>query len=113
MTRIYEDLNGVRVNAITTLSDGTDVEGHQYQVLAGSKIQDVDFQMGPVKENGVNGVTNEALLAIIIHRTKYLNEKFPCRENSIAITKMQEALHWFDHRTKDRIDRGVEGVNIK
>ena len=109
--RIHTDHNGVAVNAISKLVDGTDVEGHVYGVLAGSQNSKVSFQLGPVKDNGVNGVTNEALLAILIHRTNYLNEKFRCRENSIAITKMEEALHWFESRTKNRIDRGVEGVN--
>lgn len=56
-----------------------------------------------------DGTTNEELLRILIDRTKGLNEMFPCRENSIAITKMEEALMWFEKRTKDRKERGVEG----
>lgn len=107
--RIHTDENGVAVNAISILGDGTNVEGHQYQVLAGYKSLQVEFQHGAVKENGVNGVTNEALLAILIHRTEVLNQRYPCRENSVAITKMQEALMWFDKRTSDRKARGVEG----
>lgn len=109
--RIHTDHNGVAVNAISALTDGTDVEGHQYQILAGTEVSDINFQKGPVIGAGVNGITNEALLAILIHRTKFLNEKFHCRENSIAITKMEEALMWFDKRTADRIERDVEGVN--
>lgn len=107
--RIHTDKNGVAVNAMSTLADGTNVAGHLYQVLAGPKTIAVEFQNGAVKEHGVNGVTNEALLAILIHRTQVLNERFPCRENSIAITKMQEALMWFDKRTADREARGIEG----
>jgi hypothetical protein len=107
--RIHTDKNGVAVNAISTLADGSNVAGHLYQVLAGPNTITVEFQNGAVKERGVNGVTNEALLAILIHRTQVLNERFPCRENSIAITKMQEALMWFDKRTADREARGVEG----
>lgn len=37
--------------------------------------------------------------------------KFACRQNAIAITKLEEALMWLDHRTKDRQARGVEGMN--
>ena len=40
---------------------------------------------------------------------KYLNEKFPCRENAITITKLEEALMWQQKRTEDRIERNVEG----
>ena len=32
--RIHTDHNGVAVNAISKLADGTDVQGHVYQVLA-------------------------------------------------------------------------------
>lgn len=110
--RIHTDHNGVAVNAISAIADGTDVEGHQYQVLAGTYNIDLEFQNGPVQENGVNGLTNEALLAVLIHRTNYLNKKFPCRENSIAITNMEQALMWLEKRTAGRIERGVEGKDV-
>lgn len=44
---------------------------------------------------------------------KYLNAKFPCRENSIMITNIEEALMWNDKRTTDRLERNVEGKNEK
>jgi len=67
------------------------------------------IQNGPVKENGVNGCqVNEVIEAakIIIEG---LNKSFPCRENAMVITKLDEALMWLDKRTKDREARGVEG----
>jgi len=108
--RIHTDHNGVAVNAILN-ANGCDVEGHRYDILHGATSSTIMFQLGPVKEAGVNGVTSEALLAALIHRTQFLNGKFPCRENSIAITKMQEALMWFEKRTADRLARQVEGEN--
>jgi hypothetical protein len=36
---------------------------------------------------------------------------FKCRENALALTKLEEALHWLNHRTRDRQSRGVEGIN--
>ena len=36
---------------------------------------------------------------------------FACRENALALTKVEEALHWLNHRTADRQRRGVEGKN--
>jgi len=56
-----------------------------------------------------SGTTLEEMLRVSIERLTILNEKFGCRENSIAITKMQEALMWLNERTRDRIIRGVEG----
>lgn len=110
--RIHTDHNGVYVNAISSLADGTDVEGHRYDVIAGNHLTYVEFQRGGVADNGVNGMTNEALLAILIHRTKFLDSKFPCEENKRAIVNMEEALAHLNVRTLRRIDRGVEGKNV-
>ena len=65
-------------------------------------------------ENGDfdNGTTLEELLRVGIKRLKELNDRFSCRENSIAITKMEEALMWLNKRTEDRIERGVEGKHL-
>lgn len=109
--RIHTDHNGVAVNAISRLSDGTDVLGHVYQILSGPKATQVEFQLGPVKENGVNGLTNEALLAVLIHRTEFLNSKFHCEENEEAIRHLKQALVNLEVRTARRITRGVEGTN--
>lgn len=40
-----------------------------------------------------------------------LNKDFPCRENAMVITKLDEALMWSNKRKQDRIERGVEGFN--
>lgn len=72
----------------------------------------IRFQNGPVKENGVNGCHQEDLLAIVIHRLRgFQSGDFACRENAIALTKIEEALHWLEHRTRERQKRGVEGTN--
>lgn len=87
-------------------------DGHWYQIFHPEKFTvDISFQNGPVKEHGVNGLTSEALLTVLIHRTKILNDRFPCDENKRAITYMENALALFEQRTKDRLSRGVEGQN--
>lgn len=73
----------------------------------------VKFQDGPIKEFGINGCHNEDLIAIVIDRLQSFQKgDFSCRENAIAITKLEEALLWLNKRTTDRIKRGVEGTNI-
>lgn len=73
----------------------------------------INFQNGPISENGVNGCQNEDLIEIVLDRLRdFQNGKFPCRENAIAITKLEEALMWLDKRTLDRRERGVEGKSI-
>jgi len=49
------------------------------------------------------------MLEYVKYLFQSLNEAFPCRENSLTITKIEEAIHWQDARTKDREKRGVEG----
>jgi len=72
------------------------------------------FQNGPISEFGVNGVTQEALLAIVIDRLRsFQSGPFSCRENAIALTHIEEALMWLQRRTIARIKRGVEGTNQK
>jgi hypothetical protein len=84
----------------------TDVDGHQ--------VGFVHFQEGPILENGVNGVCNEDLIAMVITRLEHFNQSgFRCRENSMAITKLEEALLWLRKRTMGREQRGVEGTNVK
>lgn len=74
----------------------------------------IHFQNGAVKEVGVNGITDEALLAVLIDRLQgFQRGQFSCRENALALTKMEEAMHWLQHRAQDRERRGVEGRNEK
>lgn len=110
--RIHTDHNGVYVNAISTLSDNTDVAGHVYTAIAGTNVTDIKFQRGGVADNGVNGLTNEALLAVLIHRTRFLDARFGCDENKRAIQHMEEALVNFEVRSARRIVRGVEGKEV-
>jgi hypothetical protein len=91
---------------------------HQYQVSWGEgQVLPLDqtcfigFQNGAIKESGVNGITQEALLAIVIDRLRSFQQgPFSCRENAIALTHIEEALMWLQRRTVARIKRGVEGT---
>lgn len=74
----------------------------------------ISFQNGPIKEFGVNGITQEALLAVVIDRLRSFQAgPFSCRDNAIALTHCEEALMWLQRRTRERIKRGVEGTNQK
>jgi hypothetical protein len=70
----------------------------------------VIFQNGTLPEVGVNGVTEQALLAILIDRLQgFQKGPFACRESALALTKLEEAMHWMHARTRERTERGVEG----
>ena len=90
---------------------------HVYKIellkaLQNETITKIYFQKGPIKENGINGCHNEDLIAIVIDRLQSFQKgEFACRENALALTKLEEALHWLQHRTREREQRGVEGTN--
>lgn len=93
---------------------------HVYQVR-GYHSKEVDetavvirFQNGPINEVGVNGLTQEVLLAIVADRLRSFQAgPFACRENALALTKIEEAQHWLQQRTIARMRRGVEGTHQK
>lgn len=69
------------------------------------------LQNGPIRESGVNGCQIDDMLNVVRQIISKLNSNFPCRENSCAITKLDEAMMWLKKRTADREFRGVEGTN--
>lgn len=76
-------------------------------------VGEVHFQEGPIKECGVNGVCNEDLIAMVITRLEHFQKsEFACRENALAITKLEEAMLWLRKRTMGRNARGVEGTSV-
>jgi len=73
----------------------------------------IEFQRGPIKEVGVNGITNEALLAILIDRLDgFQSGPFRCDENDVAREHLLDAMAVLKLRTKARLARGVEGTNV-
>jgi hypothetical protein len=75
-------------------------------------IQFIDFQEGPIKEYGINGVNNEDLILMVITRLQACQDSpYKCRENAMAITKLEECLMWLRKRTLDREVKGIEGTS--
>lgn len=73
---------------------------------------DILFQNGTIPEKGVNGITQEALLAVVADRLRSFQAgPFACKENACALTHIEEAMHWLQQRTIKRMRRGVEGTH--
>lgn len=66
----------------------------------------------PIKEVGINGCQVDTIIETAKIMIEKLSQRFPCRENSMAITKLDECLMWLDKRKKDRESRGVEGLSL-
>jgi len=79
-----------------------------------SKLCEINFQNGPVLEAGFNGLSQEALLAIVIDRLRSFQAgPFSTKDNAVALTHIETGLLWLQKRTRDRMARGVEGTNVK
>ena len=77
---------------------------------------DINWQDGPLgrgdERKEPNGAFTEILVNMVIDRLRFYQEgKFFCRENSLAITKLEEAAHWMNARTASRELHGVEGTH--
>lgn len=70
------------------------------------------FQNGPINEVGVNGVTHEALLAILIDRLEAFQAgKFANSYNEQALSCLRNAQDALQARTRERMARDVEGTH--
>jgi hypothetical protein len=93
---------------------------HHYEVTKGDPntgetrrlFGEIDFQKGGVVEAGLNGLTHEALLAIVIDRLEHFQRgPFPSDDNDAALHGCRGALKRLQKRTRERIARNVEGVS--
>jgi hypothetical protein len=109
-----------RDNVLVTVLDGPGQGGacHHYRIHlnlaknATLELTDINFQNGPVKEAGVNGLTEESLIAIVLDRLRaFQRGPYSTRENACALTHFEEGLMWLQQRTINRERRGVEGTN--
>lgn len=109
---------------IVTDKPGADGANHRYEVRGFNtetnpsydENSDAEavilFQNGPIPEVGVNGVTHEALLAIVADRLRSFQAgPYACKANACALTHIEEAQHWLQQRTIERMRRGVEGTH--
>lgn len=94
---------------------------HHYQIIDVSRqnvdyddrvLMDIEFQNGPIKEAGVNGITHEALIAVVIDRLECFQKgAYACADNQEALDALRKAQTALQRRTVERVKRGVEGTH--
>lgn len=88
---------------------------HRFSIVNASThelLTEINFQKGPIKECGVNGVHNEDLIHIVIKRLEdFQCSDYRCSENAEAIDYLYKALDSLRSRTNKRAARGVEGTS--
>lgn len=79
-----------------------------------STVMAVMFQNGPIPEAGVNGITHEVLLEILIDRLAgFQAGPFACQANADCLGHLKAAQEILLNRTRERMARGVEGTHAK
>jgi len=91
---------------------------HRYMISFPNPMVDnhylIAFQDGPIKEVGTNGLTHEALLAILIDRMEgFQSGPYANEDNHVALVALKAALDALKLRTERRLARGVEGTHQK
>ena len=75
---------------------------------------DIRFQNGPIAEEGVNGISQEALLAIVEDRlVGFQSGPYATADNAEALEHIRAAQECLHRRTRERLARGVEGTHAK
>ena len=93
--------------------DDFDKMRDEYPINITDRMNCISFriQNGPIKEHGVNGCQVNTLIHTARIMIQNMNEKFPCRQNELAIEGLNDALGWLEERKLDREKRGVEGTS--
>ena len=73
-------------------------------------VIDIRFQEGPLTHVGANGCQLEDVIDVLVARLQgFQRGPFRCRENELAIIKLEEARLWLSQRNWTRQSQGVEG----
>jgi hypothetical protein len=95
-------------------SGGSDPElkMHYERILSDTDTLSLLFQNGPISEAGVNGLTHEVLLAILIDRLEgFQAGPFANVYNGAALENLKMAQELLLSRTRERLAPGVEGTH--
>jgi len=106
-----KEINGEEVKEVADISIFLAEAQEEFRYIIHDQFNGLYFkiQNGPIREVGKNGCQVEDMVAVAKHIVEQLNAKFPCRENAMMITKLDEAIMWSKKRTTDRQARNVEG----
>nr|DAP29458.1 MAG TPA: hypothetical protein [Caudoviricetes sp.] len=102
----------MKYNALKKLFSivGHGIEDRCIQEINGRRVLDIKFQTGGTASTERNGIFIEDLLIIAQAKLSEYNKQLPCRENQLAMDKIDEAILWLTYRKTEREHRGVYGT---
>ena len=94
--------------------------GHRYKVktMEGKQVDLIfinkrlaEGQPAGTLETVHDGLTNEAVISVLISRMHYMQAINPCNENEEVLQGLRIAQNAIERRARDRQIRGVQGTN--
>lgn len=105
------DAANSKINLFATDEAGPGGASHQYFAEGPGVAQMLHFQKGALQESGLNGITNEVLLAIVMDRMEaWQHGPYANDYNHRALSHLQCAILEMQARSAERAARGVEGT---
>lgn len=89
------------------------IDNHYTERINDKVVLDIQFQTGGTATTERNGVFIEDLLIAAYTKLDEYNKHLPSRENSIALTNIEQALQWLHARKVEREHRNVYGTEEK
>lgn len=106
-SEFHTDQDGNPTGGVTMIFPGHAGEGTP--ISKGEPLAELVWQDGIESLNGRNGLFVEDVIEACLQRMRYFNDsKFRCRENSLAITKLEEAQQWLRQRQRNRFVEGKQ-----
>lgn len=97
----------LRIEVVDELGSGANQ--HYRATDSGVLVADLHFA-----SLGMLGLTNEALIAIVMDRLRgFQRGELKCSDNAMAINYLKAGLDQLHARALDRVERGVEGTHQK
>lgn len=85
--RLVSDVTGIRTTVITGLTE-PDISYDRYKIVSPDDITLLQFHTGALNNGKANGLVNETLIDVLIHRLKCQQASIPCDETAQAIDSL-------------------------
>ena len=107
--------DALKIEVLDEPGQGNACHAYRLSLVEGEfsgKICDINFQNGPIKEAGFNGISQESLLAIVKDRLEsFQSGPYACATNQQALNHVVAAMDSLHSRTRERVARNVEGTH--
>lgn len=101
-------LMGDEIFDVKACDNGTTDPVRSYQISVGNEIIHT-IKFHNEGEKAITGISEEAVMAILLDRLRSRARTYSSREQAVAITKLEESLMWLQRLNRQRILRGEAG----